>query len=285
MKKITQSILFTLFTVVAMYAQEPLYNYDVALISTSGVTETYQVTAFGSNPAPSGYNLQGLNITVGSLAGNFTNPMIITTGAYGNASAYTSAFFPAASVNGFCEPASDSTKDLFNMQYGDVSYTSLDGFPTMFDIVQFSVDRVNAPVGTIPTVADNTAISVTNVVNYCATNIQNTFITDVDGIGTGTNATDRYSNATLSIPDFGFNAVAFKAFPNPSTDILNISNPTSNAYDYAVRNLIGQNVGINGVLRTNGDTQLSLGHLENAIYFITITSGKNKKTLKVLINK
>lgn len=284
MKKITQSILLTLFTMLTMYGQEPFYNFSVALISTSGSTETYQVTALGTEMTPSVYNLQDFNITIGSAEGNFINPAMITTGAYGVTSAYSEASFPASVVNGAFSPASPSTEDLFSITYADAVYTDLSSYPTTFNLVQFSVDRATAPAGVYPTVVGNSDISVVNLVDN-GFNVVNSFITDVDGIGVGADATERFSDATLSIPGVDFNGISFKAFPNPSTDILNINNPTMNEYTYSVSNLLGQDVGINGTLKPHRDTELSLGHLENAIYFVSISSGTNKKTIKILINE
>ncbi|OUR91330.1 hypothetical protein A9Q87_10215 [Flavobacteriales bacterium 34_180_T64] len=89
--------------------------------------------------------------------------------------------------------------------------------------------------------------------------------------------------STLGIEDNTLKDITFKAFPIPSYDIVTINNPTTNELHYSVKNMVGQDMGIQGALGSNGNTQIRLGQLEAAVYFIMISDGNSKKTLKIII--
>ena len=52
---------------------------------------------------------------------------------------------------------------------------------------------------------------------------------------------------------------------------------------YTVKNMLGQEIGIKGTIRPNGNTQLDLGHLPKAVYFISVRNGTAEKSLKIII--
>ena len=104
-----------------------------------------------------------------------------------------------------------------------------------------------------------------------------------DDVFVALTGTSSFNFATLGTPSFEIDDVAFKAFPIPSGDVVNVYNPSFNEYGYTVKNLVGQDMGIEGTLRSNGNTQLRLGRLDAAIYFITISDGTSKRALKVII--
>lgn len=93
---------------------------------------------------------------------------------------------------------------------------------------------------------------------------------------------ESFNFSTLGIEDDTFNDLTFKAFPIPSDDMVTINNPSTSNLQYSVKNIIGQDMGIQGILGSNGNTEIRLGELDAAIYFIMITDGQRQKTLKII---
>ncbi len=80
--------------------------------------------------------------------------------------------------------------------------------------------------------------------------------------------------------------VNFSVYPNPSTDIFNI-NLTANTSEnvtLSVRNIVGQTI-LTKQLTVNGSTKesISLANYDKGIYFLTIDSNKERKTVKLIV--
>lgn len=82
---------------------------------------------------------------------------------------------------------------------------------------------------------------------------------------------------TLSVP--GFNTANFKAYPNPVSDILNLSYD-QNISDVSIFNLLGQNVVSKTINDTNGAIDMS--NLPSGSYLVKVTADGQAKTIKVI---
>lgn len=84
-------------------------------------------------------------------------------------------------------------------------------------------------------------------------------------------------NAALSVP--GFNNANFKAYPNPVSDILNLSYDQTIS-DVSIFNLLGQNVVSKTINDTNGAIDMS--SLPSGSYLVKVTADGQTKTIKVI---
>lgn len=82
---------------------------------------------------------------------------------------------------------------------------------------------------------------------------------------------------TLSVP--GFNNANFKAYPNPVSNILNLSYD-QNISDVSIFNLLGQNVVSKTINDTNGTIDMS--NLPAGSYLVKVTAEGQTKTIKVI---
>lgn len=82
----------------------------------------------------------------------------------------------------------------------------------------------------------------------------------------------------LSTPDFITNN--FRLYPNPIKDILNIEPKIQDSYKISLHNIQGQ--AILSTDTTTGNQQIDISKLSTGIYFLTIISGQNQSTLKVV---
>ena len=81
----------------------------------------------------------------------------------------------------------------------------------------------------------------------------------------------------LAVSDF--DSTNFKVYPNPVSDILNISY-TQDITNVAVFNILGQEVITNNVNATQG--QIDMSDLAIGTYLVKVTAGNETKTIKVL---
>ena len=81
----------------------------------------------------------------------------------------------------------------------------------------------------------------------------------------------------LGVP--GFNNANFKAYPNPVSNILNLSYD-QNISDVSIFNLLGQNVVSKTINDTNGDIDMS--GLPSGSYLVKVTAEGQTKTIKVI---
>lgn len=80
------------------------------------------------------------------------------------------------------------------------------------------------------------------------------------------------------------NALEFTAFPNPTTDILNVNFSSENAKTLKVYDLNGKEVMVKDLAGANNSVSLSVGHLTAGSYLISI-SGEGATHTKVFIKK
>ncbi|WP_447636104.1 T9SS type A sorting domain-containing protein [Flavobacterium microcysteis] len=84
-------------------------------------------------------------------------------------------------------------------------------------------------------------------------------------------------SASLSVP--GFNNANFKAYPNPVSNILNLSYDQTIS-DVSIFNLLGQNVVSKTINDTNGAIDMS--NLPSGSYLVKVTADGQTKTIKVI---
>ena len=107
--------------------------------------------------------------------------------------------------------------------------------------------------------------------------ISNAYTTDVGNI-------EDYSvifNPSLSVEDVGVNSGEVKIYPNPTHDVLNISNGTDKALTSI---LIYDGLG-RQVLKGVNTEQVSVSHLTNGMYFLKLEFGNNDILTKRFIKK
>lgn len=109
-----------------------------------------------------------------------------------------------------------------------------------------------------------------------------TYYVQVDRWGTATNGTfglDIIDNDSLA--SNAFESASFAAYPNPVTDILNLSY-SKNIDKVQVMNLLGQEVQTKAINATNAKVDMS--NLASGTYLVKVTSDNQVKTLKVVKN-
>jgi hypothetical protein len=88
------------------------------------------------------------------------------------------------------------------------------------------------------------------------------------------------ANPTININQNGNNESNFTVFPNPTMDILNISNLSSeySSYNIKIMNIIGEKV-YSGII-SNKESSINISSFSTGIYFIILESGIFQKMLK-----
>ena len=90
---------------------------------------------------------------------------------------------------------------------------------------------------------------------------------------------------TLGTNDFPEITLAMSVYPNPTTNLVNLSiaNYNSENITYQLFDLNGRNIQTNTILQK--ETEISLQNLSNAIYFLTVSdNNKLLKTFKIIKN-
>ena len=84
---------------------------------------------------------------------------------------------------------------------------------------------------------------------------------------------------TTNVNEIEVNNVKFDVYPNPATDVINI---TSNAprYEYQMINSLGQVV-LEGV--SSEDNTISVANMQNGIYFLKLVADGEMKINKIII--
>ena len=93
------------------------------------------------------------------------------------------------------------------------------------------------------------------------------------------NATSIRMNQSIGIDEHN-HEISFNIFPNPSNGIVNIS--TDKTLQVNIFDILGKAVYSNTV---NGTKALDLSHLENGVYIVSVSDGKNQTSEKIVINK
>jgi hypothetical protein len=84
---------------------------------------------------------------------------------------------------------------------------------------------------------------------------------------------------TTTLSNAGFDNLNFNYYPNPTSNILNISY-SNDISEVSVTNAIGQVV-LNSKFNSN-NVKIDLSNLPNATYFVKVVADGNEKTVKVI---
>ncbi|NNK28001.1 MAG: T9SS type A sorting domain-containing protein [Flavobacteriaceae bacterium] len=269
MKKI-YSLVFLVFFAFALQAQT--FDFSISFLGTNTGTDNYQ---FALVATPSASVTSGVTADMGA---GFYVPSGLTIGNFAEGDSGISSLewssFPLGS---------DASGDGFFLSRVEIFPTSnnLDG-PGPFQLVLFDVIAdPNPTTGSLTLMENGNALMVANFVeNYININLGAGTVNAYAQNDPAASSVD--FSALLGVDEISIKEVSFKAYPIPTNDIVTIENPSNMNFKYSVKNMVGQDMGINGTLRSNGATQISLSQLDTAIYFISITDGNNKKSIKVI---
>lgn len=102
------------------------------------------------------------------------------------------------------------------------------------------------------------------------------FVNVVDPNAAAVSGMSSFNFATLSTPETSLDQLS--VYPNPATDIVNISGVTNELNKVEVYNLNGQMV-----LSKDSDlTSVKIGHLQSGVYFMKLYADNAKKTIKLV---
>ena len=83
--------------------------------------------------------------------------------------------------------------------------------------------------------------------------------------------------ASLSVEEFGLNQIVL--YPNPTTNVLNISIQDNNLPDsYSIYNMLGQTIATKQI-SSNADLSINSSELSNGMYFVKIIKDGASVTL------
>jgi len=87
-----------------------------------------------------------------------------------------------------------------------------------------------------------------------------------------------FGNGTLGLDNVI--ADAFTMFPNPANDVLSFSGFSNNRLDIAIHNILGKQV----LQKSDVQRDVDISSLSPGLYLVTMTSGQNVSTKKLLVN-
>jgi hypothetical protein len=111
---------------------------------------------------------------------------------------------------------------------------------------------------------------------------------------TGASGNNRYDNITVEGDSIGSvptgisektsNTLGYNLYPNPSSDVINISTPFSGMKNISVRNIVGQTLLVSA--KEEKEFPIDISQLTKGVYFIYVSdqAGENKATLKFIKN-